>query len=330
MTSIDSLTLPRFVGVPTFMRLPLVTVAGVGDADVAVFGIPSDSGSPYRTGARFGPNAIRAQSVMLRPVSPYRGNLDVLATVAVVDAGDSPVVPGYQIETMAHVERTAATLVAAGCLPLALGGDHAVSLPVLRAVAAKHGPVALVHFDAHTDTWDSYFDGLPHSAGTPFRRAVEEGLVDPAQSIQIGMRGSLFRATDLTQSLALGFDVLTTDAALDLGAMALARLIAARVGRAPVYLSFDLDVVDPGAAPGVQTPEAGGPSAREVLAWLRALPPMHLVGADVVETNPLFDGPGQVTALLAATIALEILALIAAGRGAPNAAAAAAAHILER
>ncbi len=308
MTVVDSLAVPRFVGVPSFMRLPLAEPAG---ADAAVLGLPSDAGGPYRTGARFGPNAIRAQSVMLRPVSPYRGNVDVFRRLRVVDAGDAPVVPGYLVETMAHLERSVAAVVAAGCTPVALGGDHSVSLPALRAVAAVHGPVALVHFDAHTDTWDAYFDGLPYSAGTPFRRAVEEGLIDPARSIQIGMRGSLFEPTDLSQSVDLGFDVVTTDEACALGALALAARVAARVGQGPAYLSFDLDVVDPASAPGVQTPEAGGPDGRTVLGWLRALHPMRLVGTDVVETNPLYDGPGQVTALLAATVALELLTLIA-------------------
>lgn len=311
---VDSLTIPRFVGVPSFMRVPLRDPGAIAGADVAVFGIPSDAGSPYRTGARFGPNAIRAQSVMLRPINPYRGHVDVLSVLDVADAGDCPVVPGYLPETMVHVERFTTALAAAGCLPLGLGGDHSVTLPELRGVAARHGPLALVHFDAHTDTWDSYFDGLKYSAGTPFRRAAEEGIVDPGRSIQIGMRGSLFRPDDVTQSLALGFDVVSTDAALDLGPAALAARVRARVGDAPAFLTFDLDFVDPASAPGVQTPEAGGPTAREALRLLRALDGIRLVGADVVETNPLYDGPGQVTALLAATVAAEILGLVASQR----------------
>lgn len=308
---LDSLTVPRFVGVPSFMRVPLRDPGALAGTDVAVFGIPSDAGGPYRTGARFGPNAIRGQSVMLRPINPYRGGIDVLAALDVADAGDCPVVPGYLPETMAHIERFVGTLVAQGCLPLGLGGDHSVTLPELRAVAARHGAVALVHFDAHTDTWDSYFDGLPYSAGTPFRRAVEEAIVDPHRSIQIGMRGSLFRPDDVSQSTELGFDVVGTDEALDMGPEALAARVRARVGDRPAFLTFDLDFVDPASAPGVQTPEAGGPTAREALRLLRALDGIRLVGADVVETNPLYDGPGQVTALLAATVAAEILALAA-------------------
>lgn len=306
----DSLTSPRFCGVPTFMRLKL---AEAGERlDVAILGLPSDNGSPFRTGARFGPNAIRAASVMLRPINPYRGGLDVFEALRVADAGDAPVVPGYQELTLTELERAVARLVEADIVPLCLGGDHSVSLPALRAVAKGGGKVALVHFDSHSDTWDRYFADQRYSAGTPFRRAVEENLVDPARSIQVGMRGSLFRADDVSQSETLGFAVITTDQMFAAGFESVAQTIAARVGDAPCYLTFDLDFVDPGCAPGVQTPEAGGPSSREALALLRALPPLSLVGADVVETNPLFDGPGQVTALLAATVAAEILAMMAA------------------
>ncbi len=306
----DSLTLPRFCGVPTFMRVPSRDSAQ--GADVAIVGIPSDSGSPYRTGARFGPGAVRSQSVMLRQINPYRGNLNLFETLTIVDAGDSPVVPGYLERSMAHIEQTIDRIAGEGAIPLAIGGDHSVSLPELRALARHHGPLALVHWDAHTDTWDSYFDGLKYSAGTPFRRAAEEGLVDPEHSIQMGMRGSLFRDTDITQSLDLGFDVVTTDGAMEMGPGVLAERVRRRVDGRPVFLSFDMDFVDPASAPGVQTPEAGGPSARETLAFVRALSGLSVIGGDVVETNPLYDGPGQVTALLAATIASEFLALIAA------------------
>lgn len=307
---VDSLDSPRFCGVPTFMRLPQ---AQPGDElDAAIVGLPSDSGAPYRTGARFGPAAVRAMSVMLRPINPYRDHLNVFERLRVADAGDASVVPGYLEESLDRLEASVASLVGNGVVPVSIGGDHSVSLPAIRAASKRHGPLALVHFDAHSDTWRSYFGGKRYSAGTPFRRAVEENGIDPAASIQIGMRGSLFRADDVSQSVELGYDVLTTDQALELGPRALAHRIADRVRGRPVYITFDLDFVDPSNAPGVQTPEAGGPTAREALALIRALEPMNIVGCDVVEANPLYDGPGQITALLGATVALEFLALIAA------------------
>lgn len=308
----NSLDVPRFCGVPTFMRLPMASdVAGL---DAAIIGLPSDAGSPFRTGARFGPNAIRAMSIMLRPVNPYQGNINVFERLKVADAGDAGVVPGYMPPTLERIESAIASLLAKGVVPVALGGDHSVSIAELRALARTHGPVALVHFDSHTDTWDRYFGGERHSAGTPFRRAVEEGLVDPRRSIQIGMRGSLFTPADIQQSVELGYDVIDTDAIFRDGVPALAERVRRRVGRHPAFLTFDMDFVDPASAPGVQTPEAGGPSARETLTIVRALTGLNLVGCDVVECNPLFDGPGQVTALLAATIAAELLALIALER----------------
>lgn len=309
---VDSLDSPRFVGLPTFMRLPQAQPGD--DLDVAIIGVPCDSGSPYRTGTRFGPNAVRQMSVMLRPISPYRDHISVFEALRVADAGDTNVVPGYLMESFEKIEESLSSLVDQGILPVAIGGDHSISLPAIRSVAKKHGPVSLIHFDSHADTWTSYFGGKKHSAGTPFRRGVEERLIDPETSIQIGMRGSLFRADDVSQSLDLGYDVVTTDETLALGPEALAGRIAARVGDNPVYITYDLDFVDPAFAPGVGTPEAGGPTSREALAILRAMKPMNIVGCDVVETNPTFDGPGQITALLGATVALELLTLIAAGR----------------
>jgi len=229
------------------------------------------------------------------------------------------VVPGYLEDSFERLEASVDQLVTGGVVPLSIGGDHSVSLPALRAVARRRGPLSLVHFDAHSDTWRTYFGGRKYSAGTPFRRGAEEGIIDPASSIQLGMRGSLFRADDVSQSVDLGFQVLTTDEMLELGSAGVAAQVAERVGDRPVYLTFDLDFVDPAGAPGVQTPEAGGPTPREALAFLRALAPMNLAGADVVEVNPLFDGPGQVTALLGATVALEILSLLAVRRaGGPD------------
>lgn len=309
---IDSLETPRFVGVPTFMRLPQAT--SLKELDGAVIGLPSDNGSPFRTGARFGVNAVRAMSIMLRPINPYRGGINVFERLRLADAGDASVVPGYQEETLPRMEESLRTLVDAGLTPFAIGGDHSVTLAGLRAVASRHGPLALIHFDAHSDTWDKYFAGKRYSAGTPFRRAVEEDIVAPGHSIQVGLRGSLFSPTDVSQSVDLGYDVVTTDEMFAIGIAALADRIAERVAGRPVFITFDMDFVDPSAAPGVQTPEAGGPTAREALALLRALRGIDFVGCDVVETNPLFDGPGQITALLAATVMSELMALKADSR----------------
>lgn len=309
---IDSLRTPRFCGVPTFMRLPLAT--SLVGLDAAIIGLPSDSGGPYRTGARFAPNAIRAISAMLRPVNPYRGNINIFETLATADVGDAAVVPGYEEESLAALEESVRTLIDANVTPFAIGGDHSVTLAELRAVASRFGPLALIQFDSHTDTWDTYFGGKRYSAGTPFRRAVEEELVTPAHSIQIGMRGSLFQVTDISQSLALGYDVLTCDQIFDIGVQAVADRIAARTAGRPCFITFDMDFVDPGSAPGVQTPESGGPTSRETLLVLRRLHDLHLVGCDVVEMNPLYDDPGQTTALLAATVMAELLALSASDK----------------
>jgi len=203
--------------------------------------------------------------------------------------------------------------VARRVIPIGIGGDHSIALPELRALGRRHGPLAVLHFDSHTDTWDTYFAGQRHSAGTAFRRGVEEGLIDAHASMQIGMRGSLFSSQDIEQSLALGYEVVSTDQMLDASVDTLARRILAKFRGRRVFLSFDLDVVDPAFAPGVQTPEAGGPSARDVLRLLRSLRGLDLAGADVVEMNPNYD-PGQISALLAATVVAEILALIAAHR----------------
>ena len=306
----DSLRTPRFVGITTFMRLP--HTRQLDGVDVAVLGIPFDTGSPFRVGCRFGPSAIRAMSLMLRPINPYQ-DLNVFEECAIVDYGDTDVAPGYLPESFERIEAAMAPLVARGIIPVGLGGDHSIALPELRALGRRHGALAVLHFDSHTDTWDTYCAGQRHSAGTAFRRGVEEGFIDARASMQIGMRGSLFSNQDIQQSLDLGYEVVTTDQMLDAGVEALGRRILDKFHGRKVFLSFDLDVVDPAFAPGVQTPEAGGPSARDILRLIRRLRGLDLVGADVVEMNPNYD-PGQISALLAATVAAEILALIAAHR----------------
>ena len=305
----DSLETPRFCGIPTFMRLN--QTREVDHVDVAILGIPSDSGSGYRTGARFGPNAIRQMSVMLRPINPYQGNINIFELCKIVDFGDVNVVPGYVEETFERITSAMDILVERGITPVGLGGDHLVTLPELRSVVKRHGKVALLHFDSHTDTWDSYFAGKRYSSGTPFKRAVEEELLLADVSVQVGLRGSLFTPNDIKNAMDLGFGVVTTDEMFRMGIPSVIEKIHKKMAGKKVFITFDMDFVDPASAPGIQFPEAGGPNGREVLELIRGLREIQIVGCDVVETNPLYDNPSQVTSLLAATIASEFLALIA-------------------
>jgi agmatinase len=305
----DSLQSPRFTGPPTFARLPIVR--SLDGVDVAVVGVPFDTGVTYRVGGRFGPNAVRAASVMLRPYNP---NLDIkpFDVLSCVDHGDIAIVPGYTERSYAAIEAAVGPIVEAGVIPLLIGGDHACTLPHLRATRSR-GPVAVIDFDAHTDAWDSYF-GEKYNHGTWMRRAIEEGLVDVTHSIEIGLRGSLYDAADWTDlRTELGLEYLTTEDLFRLGPEAVASAIRDRVGDRPAFISFDIDVVDPAHAPGTGTPEAGGPSARAMLAILRGLTGIDFVGFDVVEVIPAYDPAGQ-TATLAANLAYEMLSLVAVRR----------------
>ena len=302
---LDARVMPRFAGIRTFMRAPHTTdLAGV---DAAVYGIPYDTATSFRTGPRFGPEAIRSASALLRPYNPALG-VDVVETLSIVDYGDVPVSPGDTERTYGQVEEALAPLVAAGVFPLGLGGDHSVTLAELRVLARKHGPLALIQLDAHGDTWDEYF-GQRFFHGTTFLRAAEEKLIDPAASVQAGLRGSVYGEDDLESARRMGFAVVSCDQVRTLGAGGCASLVRGRVGTRPVFLSFDVDVLDPAFAPGTGTPEVGGLSTAEALALLRALGGIELVGADVVEVSPPYDGPGQPTALAAANVAYEILSL---------------------
>jgi agmatinase len=302
---LDAREIPRFAGIRTFMRVPHTTdLAGV---DAAVYGIPFDTATTYRTGPRFGPEAIRSASALLRPYNPAL-EVNVVDTLSIVDYGDLPVSPGDTERTYGQIEERLAPLVEAGVFPLALGGDHSITLAELRVLARRHGPLALVQLDAHGDTWDEYF-GQRYFHGTTFKRAVEEKLIEPAASVQAGLRGSLYGAEDLESARELGFAVLPCDQLRTLGPGSFGGLVATRVGTRPVFVSFDVDVLDPAFAPGTGTPEVGGLSTTEALAFLRALRRIDLVGADVVEVSPPYDGPGQQTALAAANIAYELLSL---------------------
>jgi agmatinase len=311
---LDAQVIPRFAGIRTYMRAPHVTdLAGV---DAVVYGIPFDTATSYRSGPRFGPEAIRSASALIRPYNPALG-VNVIDALSLVDFGDLPVSPGDTERTYGQVEEALAPIVDAGIFPVALGGDHSITLAELRALARSYGPLALVQLDSHGDTWEQYF-GQKFFHGTTFKRAVEEGIVDPTASVQAGMRGSLYGAADIDDAKDLGFTVLTTDELRELGATAYGKLVLDTVGDRPVFLSFDIDFLDPAFAPGTGTPEVGGFSTAEALAFLRVLRGIKLAGCDVVEVSPPYDGPGMQTALAAANVVYDLLSLRAIG-GAPEA-----------
>jgi agmatinase len=303
----NSFETPRFSDVRTFMRLP--NVRDLENSDVAIVGAPFDTGASFRAGARFGPEGIRSVSHLLRPYNPTQ-DVSIFEHLSVIDYGDVPVVPGYIEESYERIAVGLEEVHRAGVMPIVLGGDHSVALPELRAAAAVHGPLALVQFDSHADTWDAYF-GQKYNHGTVFRRAVEEGLLSPEHSIQVGMRGSLYDQGDLEASRELNFDLLTTDAIKELGIEETIDLIRERIGEAKAYISFDVDFVDPAFAPGTGTPEVGGFTSLEALGFIRGLSGIDIAGCDIVEVYPQYDGLGQVTALLAATVAFEFLSLLA-------------------
>jgi agmatinase len=285
-------------------------VRSTDGVDVAVVGVPFDTATSYRSGARFGPEAIRAGSSLLRPWHTALG-VDVFASQSVVDWGDIDVTPGNATRTMEQVSAGLGDLLAGGVTPIVLGGDHSIALGELRAHAEAAGePVALVLLDAHADTWDEYY-GERIFHGTPFRRAVEEGVLDASRSVLAGMRGSLYDASDVDQPREMGFDVIPDGELRALAPGDYASRVRARVGDGPVVLGFDIDVLDPAFAPGTGTPEVAGLLPHEALAFLRALAGMRFRGFDVVEVSPPYDGPGQGTAMLAANVAYEYLALAA-------------------
>ncbi|TCP53990.1 agmatinase [Tamaricihabitans halophyticus] len=302
----DASILPRYSGIATFARLPMLDQAPA--ADIAVLGAPFDTGVSYRPGARFGPASVRAGSRLLRPYNP---GLDVspFQEKQVVDAGDIGLNPyniGAAIETLQH---EAQQFGARGTKLVTVGGDHTIALPLLRAAAAKHGPVALLHFDAHLDTWDTYF-GEPYTHGTPFRRAVEEGVLDTEAVCHVGTRGPLYGRKDLDEDERLGFGIITSADVLRRGVDEVSDALRARIGNRPLYVSIDIDVLDPAHAPGTGTPEAGGMTSRELLEILRGLRGTKLVGADVVEVAPAYDH-AEITAIAAAHVTYDLVSLLA-------------------
>jgi agmatinase len=303
----DASRAPRYTGIKTFARCP--HVADPSGVDVGFVGIPFDTATSFRPGARFGPEGIRAASQLLRPYHPPL-DVDVFAGRSVADLDDLEVTPGNAERTAAQIADQLGRILAAGVTPIVLGGDHSVVLGELRAHAEQHGPLALVLLDAHADTWDQYY-GERYFHGTPFRRAVEEGLLLPERSLLGGMRGSLYGPGDMQDARDMGFEVLTGPEMHELGPGGWGDRVREKVGDAPAYLSFDIDFLDPAYAPATGTPEVGGASTADALRLLRALAGLSFAGFDVVEVAPVYDGPGQQTALAAANIAYEMLALTA-------------------
>jgi agmatinase len=276
--------------------------------DVAIVGVPFDSGVSYRPGARFGPAHIRQSSRLLRPYNPELAILPFGAQ-QVVDAGDLAVNPFDIGQAIAQIEAGATELTAAGARLLTLGGDHTIALPLLRVMHAMHGPIAVLHFDAHIDTWDTYF-GEPYTHGTPFRRASEEGLLDRDHCLHIGIRGPLYNTDDLPDSANLGFDTIHCTELDELGVSGTITRMRERLDDRPIYVSVDIDVLDPAHAPGTGTPEAGGMTSRELLAVLRGLEGAHLVSADIVEVSPAYDH-AEITGIAAAHVGYELLSVMA-------------------
>ncbi len=303
---VDPIKSPRFSGIQTFMRLPFIKkLEGV---DFAIIGVPSDAGASFRTGQREGPAAIRKISALLRHHNPIL-NISPYEFLSGIDYGDLPVVPGYIEEGYKRIEESLLPVLEAGIIPILLGGDHAITLPELRAITKIHGPVSLLHFDSHSDTVDEYF-GKPYNHGTPFKRAVEENLLLADNSIQIGLRGSIYSPEHLKIPKSLGFDVVTTEEIREIGLDSLIERIKNRIGKTKVFLSFDIDFVDPAYAPGTGTPEVGGFTSGETLKLIRALKDLNYIGFDVVEVLPASD-PSEITALLAANIVYEFISILA-------------------
>ncbi|HFC05222.1 MAG TPA: agmatinase, partial [Rhizobiales bacterium] len=307
---VSGFEMPRFAGVPTFMRLPFVEVdsADAKQVDMGLVGVPWDGGTTNRPGARHGPRQLRDLSTMIRSVHPFTG-INPYSLVNCADLGDSPVNPADTLDTLGRVTKFYNKLVAANITPMTAGGDHLVSLPVLRAIAAD-GPVGMVHFDAHTDLFDEYFDGFKYTHGTPFRRAIEEGLLDPKRVIQIGIRGTMYDGKDIEWGLEHGVTIITIDDLFERGIKSVMDQARELVGDLKTYVSFDIDGIDPAFAPGTGTPEIGGFNTYQAQQMIRSLKGLNLIGADLVEVSPPFDPTGN-TAWVGVSIMFELMCVLA-------------------
>ena len=307
---VSAAEVPRFASIPTFMRLPHVALdaSNIGDVDIGLVGIPWDGGTTNRPGARHGPRQMRDYSTMIRAKNQATGIAPfTLANCA--DLGDCPVNPADTMDTMDRVTGFFNALTEKGIAPMAVGGDHMISLPILRALATN-GPLGMVHFDAHTDLFDDYFNGCKYTHGTPFRRAIEEGLLDPTRVVQIGIRGTTYDGEDVEWGRAQGVRIVMIEELEEKGLNAIMAKARQIVGNAPTYVSFDIDGIDPSFAPGTGTPEIGGFTALQAQMMVRKLQGLNLVGADLVEVSPPFD-PSGITAWTGISIVFELLCVLA-------------------
>lgn len=297
--------MPRFGGIATFMRLP--GRSDPADLDAAVVGVPFDIGTSNRPGARFGPRGIRDESVLLRPYN-MATRAAPFDSLRIDDIGDVAVNPYNLADAVARIEARYRELLTHGLVTVTMGGDHTVALPILRAAAARHGPVGLVHVDAHTDINDAMF-GEKVAHGTPFRRAVEEGLLDGPRVVQIGVRGTGYAADDFDWSRRQGFRVVPAEECWHRSLAPLMSEVRDQLGAGPVYLSFDIDGLDPAYAPGTGTPEVGGLTTAQALEIIRGCRGLDLVGCDLVEVAPIYDLTGA-TSLTAANLLYEMICVL--------------------
>jgi guanidinopropionase len=302
----DAALIPRFAGIPSFMRLPIFE--DPGQVQLALVGVPWDGGTTNRAGARHGPREVRNMSSLMRKVH-HVSRIAPYDLVRIGDLGDAPVNPIDLIDSLKRIEGFFRQIHEVGTVPLSVGGDHLVTLPIFRALARER-PIGMVHFDAHSDTNDRYFGDNPYTHGTPFRRAIEEGLLDPKRTVQIGIRGSIYSADDEAFAEECGIRVIHMEEFADIGVEATLAEARRIVGDGPTYITFDVDVLDPAFAPGTGTPEIGGMTTLEAQQMIRGLRGLNLVGADVVEVSPPFDQGGS-TALVGATMMFELMCILA-------------------
>ncbi len=306
---LPSENIPRYADIATFMRLPHVDIANADQVDIGLIGVPWDSGTTNRPGARHGPRQVRDMSALMRRYHPVL-DISPYELVNCVDLGDSPVNPINLNDALAGIERFYGQVIDKQITPLSCGGDHLTSLPILRALAKRHGPLGMVQFDAHTDTWDSYFGGNKFTHGTPFKRAIEEGVLDPKRYVQIGIRGGLYDKNDFQWQQQQGVTMFSIDDCFSQGLDQILEQANQIIGNDASYVTFDIDCLDPVFAPGTGTPEIGGFNSYDVQKMIRLLRGRNIVGADMVEVSPPFDSSGG-TALIGATVLFELLCIMA-------------------